>query len=83
MELTLRQYGNSAAVAFPPSVLRDLGIKVGQLFSVSTTPSGAITLTPKTRYVLAELIAQCDLAAPPPADMAAWEAAPPMGGEVW
>jgi antitoxin ChpS len=83
MELTLRQYGNSAAVAFPPSVLRELGIKVGQLFAVSTTPSGAITLTPKTRYALADLIAQCDLNAPPPADMVAWEDTPPTGKEVW
>ena len=83
MELTLRKYGNSTALAFPPGLLRDLGLKVGQALTLGTTPEGVITLAPKRRrHTLAELIAQCDLQAAPPADMALWDAAKPVGQEV-
>jgi antitoxin ChpS len=83
MELVLRKYGNSTALAFPPGLLRDLGLKVGQALTLGKTPEGAITLAPKRRHSLAELIAQCDPKAPPPADMALWEHARPAGQEVW
>lgn len=41
-------------------------------------------MTKKTeqKYKLGELVAQCDKSAPPPADMAAWEAAAPVGNEI-
>jgi antitoxin ChpS len=83
MEVVLRKYGNSTALAFPPGLLRDLGLKVGQALTLGTTPSGAITLTPKRRHSLADMIAQCDLQAPAPADIALWDAAKPVGQEVW
>jgi antitoxin ChpS len=83
MELTLRKYGNSTALSFPPSVLRDLGLKVGQALTLAKTPDGLITLTPKRKFTLAELISQCDPKAAPPADMAVWDAARPVGQEVW
>ncbi|MCX8501295.1 MAG: hypothetical protein ORO03_06345 [Alphaproteobacteria bacterium] len=34
-------------------------------------------------YSLSELLKQCDFDAPPPADMADWDNAPPVGGELW
>lgn len=34
------------------------------------------------RAQAAAMIAQCDLNAPPPADLALWDAARPVGGEV-
>jgi hypothetical protein len=34
------------------------------------------------RHKLSALVAQCDKDAPPPADMAAWDAAPPTGKEI-
>lgn len=37
---------------------------------------------PRRRYTLAALMAQCDPDAPPPADLAAWDAAPRVGSEV-
>jgi hypothetical protein len=39
-------------------------------------------LTTKRKYVLADMIAQCDLNAPPPADLALWDVAQPTGGET-
>ena len=34
------------------------------------------------RHKLSAMVAQCDKDAPPPADMAAWDAAPPTGKEI-
>ena len=77
VEIVLRKFGNSTGAAFPPSVLKDLGLKAGQAMTMDTTADGKITLSPKRKYSLAELIAQCDPTAPPSADMALWNAARP------
>lgn len=82
MEVVLKRMGNSTALVVPPPVLRDLGIGVGQRMTLNTTPDGKIVLTPKRKYVLSELIGQCDLKAPPPADLALWDMARPVGQEV-
>ena len=83
MEVVLKKYGNSTVAVMPPPVLKDLGIKAGQSMTLETTADGKIILSPKRRYTLAELIAQCDVQAAPPADMALWDAARPAGNEVW
>lgn len=82
MEVVLKKMGNSTALVMPPPVLRDLGIGVGQHLTLDTTADGRIVLTPKRKYVLADMIAQCDLAAAPPADLELWDAARPVGQEV-
>jgi antitoxin ChpS len=82
MEVVLKRMGNSTALVVPPPVLKDLGIGVGQHMTLNTTPDGKIVLTPKRKYVLSELIAQCDPKAPPPADLALWDVARPVGQEV-
>jgi antitoxin ChpS len=83
MDVVLRKYGNSTVAVLPPGVLRDLGIKAGQSMRLETTADGRIMLSPKRRYKLADLLAQCDPKAPPPADLVLWEAARPAGQEVW
>ena len=82
MEVVLKRMGNSTALVVPPPVLKDLGIGVGQHMTLNTTPDGKIVLTPKRKYILSELIAQCDPKAPPPADLALWGVARPVGQEV-
>lgn len=57
MEVILRKYGNSTVVALPPAVLKDLGLKAGQSMTLDSTPDGRITLAPKRRYSLADLLA--------------------------
>jgi len=79
----LRKYGNSTVAVLPPAVLKDLGLAAGQQMTLATTQEGAIVLAPKRKYVLAELIAQCDPKAAPPADLALWESAKPVGSEAW
>ena len=83
MEVALRKYGNSTVVVLPPAALKDLGIKAGQSMTLRTTVDRTIMLTPKRKFSLANLLAQCDLKAAPPADLAQWDAARPVGQEVW
>jgi antitoxin ChpS len=82
VEIVLKKMGNSTALVMPPPVLKDLGIGVGHHLTLNTTPDGKIVLTPKRKFVLAEMIAQCDLKAPMPADLALWDVAKPVGQEV-
>ena len=83
MEVILKKYGNSTVAVLPPGVLRNLGLSAGQAMTLDTNEQGQIVLAPKRKYVLADLIAKCDLAAPPPADLALWDLAKPVGQEVW
>ena len=83
VEIILRKYGNSTGAMFPSAVLKDLGLKAGQAMTMGTTAEGTITLSPKHRYTLSELIAQCDRKAAPPADIDLWDAARSVGQEVW
>ena len=83
MEIVLRKYGNSTVAVLPPSVLRELRLCAGQAMTLDTTDDGAIVLARKRKYRLADLIAQCDLTAAPPADLGLWESAKPVGQEVW
>ncbi len=82
MEVVLKKMGNSTALVMPPPVLKDLGIKVGQHLTMDTTADGRIVLTPKRKFVLANMIAECDLKAAPPADLVLWESSGPVGQEV-
>ncbi|MDR7152884.1 antitoxin ChpS [Hydrogenophaga palleronii] len=82
MKVAQKKIGNSVAVVIPPPVHKDLGIGAGQHLTLDTTADSNIVLTPKRKYVLADMIAQCDLKAPPPTDLALWDGARPVGGEV-
>jgi antitoxin ChpS len=83
MEVVLRKYGNSTVLALPPAVLKNSRLKAGQAMTLNSTPDGRITLTPKRRYTLADLLAQCDTKAAPPADLALWDNARAVGQEAW
>ena len=83
MEVVLKKMGNSTALILPPAVLRNLKLAAGHALTLETTSDRRIVLTPKRQYTLADMIAQCDLSAPPPADMADWDRMKPEGGEAW
>jgi len=83
VEVVFKKMGNSIALLVPPPVLKDLGIRVGQHLTLDTTADGKIVLTPKRKYVLADMVAQCDLKAAPPAELALWHRARPVGQEVF
>lgn len=83
MEITLRKYGNSTVAVLPPSLLKELHLAAGQPMTLGTTDGGKIVLTKKRKYTLDDLIAQCNVNAPKPADMKLWDVAKPVGGEIW
>jgi antitoxin ChpS len=80
MDVVIRKYGNSSVVVLPPALMRDLGIQVGTSLSMNAA-DGVITLAPKKRYTLEELVAQCNSKAKSPVDMAAWNNLPSVGRE--
>ncbi|HBN9859024.1 TPA: AbrB/MazE/SpoVT family DNA-binding domain-containing protein [Pseudomonas aeruginosa] len=84
MEVKVQQWGNSAAIRLPASVLKQMSIDVGNVLNLDFT-SEAMTLKPvktKPHYKLVDLMAQCDLNAPEPVELAAWNAMQPVGREA-
>lgn len=83
VEIILRKYGNSTVVVLPPALLKELRLVAGQLMTLNVTHDGTIILSRRRKFTLDELIAMCDTAAPVPPDLPLWEAAKPVGGELW
>jgi antitoxin ChpS len=85
MELVIRKLGNSVGLTLPPALLRDLDFSIGQSLLVERGQDNAIVLRAKPtrrRYSAAELNKQCNLKAPMPADLQAWEEMPAVGDEA-
>lgn len=84
MEVKVQQWGNSAAIRLPATVLKLMNLVSGDVLKLDVSPE-AMTLKPakaKPHYRLADLMAQCDLAAPEPAELGAWNSMQPVGREV-
>lgn len=83
MELSVQKWGNSAAVRLPTELLGMLKVTLGDKLSVNVQPDGVLLKAARPSYSLADLVAQCDLSAPEPADLAAWSRVNPVGREAW
>lgn len=83
MELSIQKWGNSAAVRLPSTLLSQLGVALGDRLSAEMQPEGLVLRPARKSYSLADLMAQCDLKAAPPTDVAVWEDTKPVGQEVW
>ena len=83
MELSVQKWGNSAAVRLPTELLGILKVTLGDKLSVSVQPEGVLLKAARPSYSLADLVAQCDLTAAEPADMAVWSQIKPVGHEAW
>lgn len=82
MDLAIRKLGNSAGVILPATLLKSLGLSIGQHLEAEEV-DGKLMLTPRAKkYTLNELLAQCDQKAPPPADLTDWSDMPAVGAEV-
>jgi antitoxin ChpS len=84
MQIKIQQWGNSAAIRLPAAVLKQMQLGVGSTLSLDTAGDTMVLkpLRTKPKYTLEELMAQCDLTAPEPADLADWNAMRPVGREV-
>jgi len=69
--------------SYPPTVLKDIGLRAGQPMTLETTSDGKIVLSAKKRYSLSELMSQCDLKAKLPKYLELWDNCKPIGQEVW
>lgn len=77
MKIKIKRWGNSAAIRIPAPMLSLIGARIGD--TVEVDPIAFQVLKPK--FELAELLAQCNTAAPAPSDMATWESMAPAGLE--
>jgi antitoxin ChpS len=82
MEVVLKKMGNTTALVMSPCILKALRIGAGQCFTLDITSDGKIVLTPKRKFVLADMIAMCDMNALPPADLGPWDESVGTGKEV-
>jgi antitoxin ChpS len=83
MELSIQKWGNSAAVRLPTELLSRLNVTLGDKLSVNVQPDGVLLKAARPPYSLADLVAQCDLSAPEPADLAEWSNVRSVGREAW
>ena len=84
METNLRNFGNSVGLVIPKPVREALHLRAGQTVTIEQTPQGGLLVRPcRKQYSLEELMAQCDVSAPMPEEVAEWENMPPAGDEVW
>lgn len=84
MQVKIQQWGNSAAIRLPSTVLKQMSLVSGDVLMLDVSAE-AMTLKPakaKPHYRLADLMAQCDLSAPEPAELAEWNAMHPVGREA-
>lgn len=84
MEVKVQQWGNSAAIRLPATVLKLMKLVSGDVLKLDVSAE-VMTLKPakaKPHYQLADLMKQCDLSAPEPAELAAWNAMKPVGREA-
>lgn len=82
MKLSIQKWGNSAAVRLPAALLDQLGIAAGDQLEVEIRPDGLMLKRARPRYLLAELLAQCDARLPTAEDMEGWEDASAAGKEA-
>lgn len=83
MRTTIRKIGNSSGAILPAAILKKVNLSEGD--EVEITEDGrSIVITPvdaRPQYSLAQLLSQCDLAAPYPQELAEWDAVKPIGRE--
>lgn len=72
MKLRIQQWGNGVAVRLPSRLLQKLHVRPGDKLDVRIYRHGLLLTRAPPRYLLADLVALCDPAAPEPADMAGW-----------
>lgn len=82
MKLNIQKWGNSAAVRLPSAMLAQLGVKIGDAFTVDVSAQQAVLRAAKPHYTLDELLAQCNPAAELTTQEREWLDAPPVGNEA-
>lgn len=79
---TLRRVGGSVVLAIPKRILELVHLQPGSQVNIDVQ-DGKLVVEPKkrSRYTLAELMAQCDLSQPMGTEEREWLDAPAVGAE--
>lgn len=84
-QTSFRRFGSSLGLTIPRALRDDMGFFEGQTVLLQNK-AGKLVMTPqaaaKKKYTLDELVAQCDLSAPMPTDLLAWQNMRPAGQEL-
>lgn len=81
---TLRSVGGSVMMAIPKAILEALGLTANGKVGLSVADGRLVVEpAPRPRYTIAELVAQCDPAAPVSDEVREWENLEPVGSEIW
>ncbi|MBE9610960.1 AbrB/MazE/SpoVT family DNA-binding domain-containing protein [Chitinilyticum piscinae] len=83
MKLQLRKFGNSTGLILPAPVLQQLHVSAGDKLSAELNGDALVISAARPKYALDTLLAQCDLSAPMPSDLQAWQDATAVGCEAW
>ena len=79
----LRKVGGSVMLAVPPAILDMVQLQSGSAVSLMVESGRLIVSpTPKKKYSLQELLAQCDASAALPEADDGWTSAAPVGKEL-
>jgi antitoxin ChpS len=86
MEVKIQQWGNSAAIRLPATVLKQMSMASGDVLVLDMDEAAKSLVLKlakvKPHYRLTDLMAQCDLSASEPRELAAWNAMQPVGREA-
>jgi antitoxin ChpS len=82
IKLKVDKRGQRMVVRLPTKVLDRLGTPIGDRLRHELHPHKIVFCAPHKRYRLTELMAQCDITAPPPVDGAIWAMSMPAGKEL-
>lgn len=69
MKLKIQNWGNSAAIKLPTTLLSKIGATIGDTLEINPKAFRVV----KRMYKLDDLLDQCDKKAKPPTDMAKWD----------
>jgi antitoxin ChpS len=79
----LRKVGGSVMMVLPPAILDMLQLQAGATVGVRVEGGRLVVEpSPRPRYTLDELLAQCDASADASAEDRAWLGAKPVGDEL-
>jgi antitoxin ChpS len=84
MEVKIQQWGNSAAIRLPATVLKQMNLASGDVLMLDASAEVITLKLAKARLHcrLSDLMGKCDLNAPEPAELALWNAIQPVGREA-
>ena len=69
-------------IRLPAQLLRQLNLTLGDKLAIDVQQEKILLIPVRRPHKLADPIAQCDLNAPMPADMAVWNQMEPQGREL-